>query len=122
MIKQRPAIGLTLDLKFSICVYLCSSVVPFSIGGQMLRRAAMIGGAVASEQDLAQMGATRARLARPSAPRTIHMSADEADRLGAASVPIHYVTETIRSTETGAPTALMELAYRLAVDESPYVK
>jgi hypothetical protein len=25
------------------------------------------------------------------------------------------------TTETGAPTALMELAYRLAVDESPYV-
>ena len=38
-----------------------------------------------------------------------------------ASFPIYYITGTIHSTETGSPTALMELAYRLAVDESPYV-
>ena len=36
--------------------------------------------------------------------------------------PIYYITGTIHSTETGAPTALMELAYRLAVDDSPYIK
>ena len=40
----------------------------------------------------------------------------------AASTPIYYITGTIHSTETGAPTALMELAYRLAVDESAYIK
>src|SRR5207237_9412032 len=33
-----------------------------------------------------------------------------------------YSTCTIHSPESGAPTALMELAYRLAVDESPYIK
>ena len=38
------------------------------------------------------------------------------------STPIYYITGTIHSPETGAPTALMELAYRLAVDESPYIK
>src|SRR5437868_823125 len=38
------------------------------------------------------------------------------------SAPVYYITGTIHSTESGAPTALMELAYRLAVDESPYVR
>ena len=42
----------------------------------------------------------------------------EAEKLVAASTPIYYITGTIHSPETGAPTALMELAYRLAVDES----
>src|SRR5262249_4153450 len=46
----------------------------------------------------------------------------EADRLVDQSFPIYYITGTIHSPETGAPTALMELAYRLAVDESPYIK
>ena len=35
---------------------------------------------------------------------------------------MYYITGTIHSPETGAPTALMELAYRLAVDDSPYIK
>ncbi|HKP11419.1 MAG TPA: M14 family zinc carboxypeptidase, partial [Blastocatellia bacterium] len=55
-------------------------------------------------------------------PRTIRMNDDEADRIVNESVPVYYITGTIHSPETGAPTALMELAYRLAVDESPYVK
>ena len=40
----------------------------------------------------------------------------------AKAVPVYYITGTIHSPETGAPTALMELAYRLAVDESPYLR
>jgi hypothetical protein len=35
---------------------------------------------------------------------------------------VYYITGTIHSPETGAPTALMELAYRLAVDESRYIR
>ena len=46
----------------------------------------------------------------------------EAERLVAASFPVYYITGAIHSPETGSPTALMELAYRLAVDESPYVR
>src|SRR5271155_1425252 len=38
------------------------------------------------------------------------------------SWPVYYITGTIHSPETGAPTALMELAYRLAVDDAPYIK
>ena len=82
----------------------------------------MIAVAVASEKLLAQMDENRARLAKLADPRTINMDDAEADRLANASTPVYYITGTIHSPETGAPTALMELAYRLAVDESPYVR
>jgi Zinc carboxypeptidase len=82
----------------------------------------MIAVAVASETLLGRIEENRARLARLADPRTIGMDDAEAARLVAASYPIYYVTGAIHSPETGAPTALMELAYRLAVDESPYVK
>jgi hypothetical protein len=82
----------------------------------------MIAVAVASERLLAAMEDNRARLAKLADPRSIAMDDAEAERLVAASFPVYYVTGTIHSPETGAPTALMELAYRLAVDESPYVR
>ncbi|HWG60039.1 MAG TPA: M14 family zinc carboxypeptidase [Candidatus Acidoferrales bacterium] len=82
----------------------------------------MIAVAISSEANLAALDENRARLAKLADPRTIHMDDAEADRLVNASVPVYYITGAIHSTETGAPTALMELAYRLAVDESPYVK
>jgi hypothetical protein len=93
----------------------------FSIGKTEEGRE-MIAVAVASERLLAQLDENRARLARLADPRTINLDDNEADRLVAQSTPVYYITGTIHSPETGAPTALMELAYRLAVDESPYVK
>jgi Zinc carboxypeptidase len=45
-----------------------------------------------------------------------------AARLVAETTPVYYITGAIHSPESGAPTALMELAYRLAVDESPYIR
>jgi hypothetical protein len=77
---------------------------------------------IASEALLAKLDENRQRLARLADPRTIGMNDAEAEKLVADSVPIYYITGTIHSPETGAPTALMELAYRLAVDESAYVK
>jgi len=82
----------------------------------------MIAVAVASEKLLAAMDDNRARLGKLADPRTIALDDTQADDLVAASFPVYYVTGTIHSPETGAPTALMELAYRLAVDESPYVR
>jgi hypothetical protein len=82
----------------------------------------MIAVAVASEQLLARLDENRARLAKLADPRTINLNDDEADKLVTASFPIYYITGTIHSDETGAPTALMELAYRLAVDDSAYIK
>jgi hypothetical protein len=93
----------------------------FSIGKTEEGRE-MIAVAVASEANLAKLEENRARLAKLADPRTINLDDAEADRLVDASVPIYYITGTIHSPETGAPTALMELAYRLAVDESPYIK
>src|ERR1044071_4226162 len=82
----------------------------------------MIAVAVASESLLSKMEENKARLTKLADPRTINMDENEADRLVADSFPIYYITGTIHSPETGAPTALMELAYRLAVDNSPYIK
>lgn len=93
----------------------------FSIGTTEEGRE-MIAVAISSEANLAKLEENRARLAKLADPRTINMNDAEADKLVAASTPIYYITGTIHSPETGAPTALMELAYRLAVDESPYIK
>src|SRR3989441_11328062 len=82
----------------------------------------MIAVAVASETLLAKLDENRARLAKLGDPRTINLNDEEADKLVAGSFPIYYITGTIHSRETGAPTALMELAYRLAVDDSAYIK
>ncbi len=93
----------------------------FSIGHTEEGRE-MIAVAVSSEENLAHLNENSARLAKLADPRTIHLDDAEADRLVDASVPVYYITGTIHSPETGAPTALMELAYRLAVDESPYIQ
>jgi hypothetical protein len=93
----------------------------FSIGTTEEGRE-MIAVAIASESLLAKLDENRARLNKLADPRTINFDEGEADRLVAESFPIYYITGTIHSPETGAPTALMELAYRLAVDESPYIK
>lgn len=82
----------------------------------------MIAVAVASEQLLSRLDENRARLTSLADPRMINLNDDEADKIVAASFPIYYITGAIHSIETGSPTALMELAYRLAVDESAYVK
>jgi hypothetical protein len=82
----------------------------------------MIAVAVSSEENLKHLEENRARLAKLADPRTIQLNDAEADKIVAQATPIYYITGTIHSPETGAPTALMELAYRLAVDESPYVR
>src|SRR5215207_195984 len=82
----------------------------------------MLAVAIGSEQLISKLDENRARLSKLADPRTINMDEAEADKLVAASFPVYYITGTIHSTETGSPTALMELAYRLVVDNSPYVK
>ena len=78
--------------------------------------------AISSEENLAKSEENRARLAQLADPRTIGFDDARAAGLAAASVPVYYITGAIHSPETGSPTALMELAYRLAVDESTYVR
>jgi hypothetical protein len=93
----------------------------FSIGKTEEGRE-MIAVAVSSPENLKNLDENRARLAKLADPRTIKLDDAEADKIVAQAVPVYYITGTIHSPETGAPTALMELAYRLAVDESPYIR
>ena len=93
----------------------------FSIGSTEEGRE-MIAVAVSSEENLKKLEDNRAKLAQLADPRTLQLNDAEADKIVAQAVPIYYITGTIHSPETGAPTALMELAYRLAVDDSPYIK
>src|SRR5689334_3795512 len=82
----------------------------------------MIAVAVASDSLMANLDRNKANLAKLADPRSINMNDAEAARIVGETTPVYYITGTIHSPESGAPTALMELAYRLAVDESPYVK
>ncbi len=82
----------------------------------------MIAAAIADEKLLATAKENSAHLAQLGDPRLIGMNDATAEKLISQSVPIYYITGTIHSPETGAPTALMELAYRLAVDDSPYIR
>ena len=82
----------------------------------------MIAVAVASEELMRRLDQNKAMLAKLADPRTIGMNDAEADRIAAEAAPVYYITGTIHSPEAGAPTAMMELAYRLAVDESPYIR
>jgi len=93
----------------------------FSIGKTEEGRE-MIAVAVSSEENLKKIDENQQKLAKLADPRTIHLSDSDADKIVNDALPVYYITGTIHSTETGAPTALMELAYRLAVDESPYIK
>ena len=93
----------------------------FSIGTTEEGRE-MIAVAVSSEENLKKLEDNRGKLAKLADPRTLQMNDAEADKIVAQAVPVYYITGTIHSTETGAPTALMELVYRLAVDDSAYVK
>jgi hypothetical protein len=82
----------------------------------------MVAVAVADESLLKNYKENDARLAKLADPRTINMNDATAAGLVKQSVPVYYITGTIHSPETGAPTALMELAYRLAVDDAPYIQ
>jgi hypothetical protein len=93
----------------------------FSIGTSEEGRE-MIAVAIATESVMAKFDDNRARLAKLADPRTIKLDDAEADRLVEASVPVYYITGAMHAPETGAPSALMELAYRLVVDDSPYIK
>ena len=78
--------------------------------------------AIGSDALMAKYEQNRAKLAKLADPRTIQMNDEEAAQIASTAAPVYYITGTIHSTEAGAPTALMELAYRLAVDDAPYVK
>jgi hypothetical protein len=82
----------------------------------------MIAAAIADAELLADAKENDARLAQLADPRKIGLDDVRARQIIDQSWPVYYITGAIHSPETGAPTALMELAYRLAVDDAPYIK
>ncbi|MBZ5537144.1 MAG: hypothetical protein LAO31_14410 [Acidobacteriia bacterium] len=91
----------------------------FSIGKSEEGRE-MIAVVVSSEENLARLDELRGITAKLADPRKI--SDDEAKKLINLGKPIYYATGAMHSPETGAPEMLMELCYRLAVEESEFVQ
>src|SRR3984885_14809527 len=73
--------------------------------GQTEEGREMIAAAIADEPLLAQQKENDTRLAKLADPRTIHMDDAVAAGLVKQSFPVYYITGTIHSVETGAPTA-----------------
>ncbi|MEO8192777.1 MAG: M14 family zinc carboxypeptidase [Gemmatimonadales bacterium] len=76
----------------------------------------MIGLVIADEATIQNLEKYRTDLGRLADPRGV--TAAEKERLIREAKPIYWLSGSIHSTETGSPEMLMELAYRLAVDES----
>src|SRR6266550_1341040 len=76
----------------------------------------MIVMAIADDSVIADLESHRAQLARLADPRGL--GAAEKARLIREAKPIYWLSGSIHSPETGSPEMLMELAYRLAVDEA----
>jgi hypothetical protein len=93
----------------------------FSIGKTEEGRE-MIAVAVSSDANMAKLEENRQRLAKLGDPRSLNLDDAAAEALVQQTTPIYYITGTIHSPETGSPTALMELAYRLIVDDHEYIK
>ncbi|HSM36718.1 MAG TPA: M14 family zinc carboxypeptidase [Longimicrobiales bacterium] len=80
----------------------------------------MLAVAVADEATIAAIDRHKEIARRLADPRGL--SAGEADRLIADAKPIYYATMGLHSPETGPPEMAMEVAYRLAVEESPFIR
>ena len=75
---------------------------------------------VADEATIANLEQHRADLGKLADPRTT--TEEEAQRLIGTAKPIYWATGAIHAPETGSPEMLMELVYRLAVDEGEHVR
>ncbi len=76
--------------------------------------------AVADEKTIANLDKYKEMLAKLADPRKT--SEAEAKQLIGTSKPIYWITSGMHSPETGGPEMLQELAYRLAVEETPFVQ
>ncbi len=76
--------------------------------------------AISSDANMAKLDQLKATTARLADPRGI--SETEAQNLIATGKPFYWLSGSIHSPETGSPEMLMELAYRLAIDESPAIR
>ncbi len=75
---------------------------------------------VADEQTIANLDRYKQALATLTDPRRI--SDADARKLIPDAKPIYWITSGMHSPETGGPEMLQELAYRLAVEETPLIQ
>lgn len=75
---------------------------------------------VGSEESIAGLEANKAALHALADPRVT--SPEEAERIIDAAKPVYWSVGAIHSPETGSPEMFMELAYRLAVGESEFIR
>ena len=75
---------------------------------------------VSSEANIRALESNRGHLARLADPRGLTDA--EASRILDTAKPIYHLMGGLHSAETGPPEMLMELAYRLAVEDSPLVR
>jgi hypothetical protein len=75
---------------------------------------------VSDEANLAKLDRYKEITAKLADPRKI--SETEAQALIAEGKPFYWASGSIHSPETGSPEMLMEMAYRLAVEDSPFIE
>ena len=91
----------------------------FSIGTSEEGRE-MLAVFVSDEENLANLYYYREITAKLADPRGL--SEADAQKLISEGKPIYWADGSIHSPETGAPEMLMELAYRLAVEDTPFIQ
>jgi hypothetical protein len=75
---------------------------------------------VSSEANLKNLEANRQNLKQLADPRGL--SPDTIRKLVASTKPHYHLTGGLHSAETNPPETLMELGYRLAISEEPYIQ
>ena len=75
---------------------------------------------VSDEANLAKLDRYKEITAKLADPRKLNET--EAHTLIAEGKPFYWASGSIHSPETGSPEMLMELAYRLAVEDSPFIE
>src|SRR5580704_5558610 len=76
--------------------------------------------AVSDEANIAQLDRLKEITAKLADPRKITDA--EAQQLISAGKPFYWASGSIHSPESGSPEMLMELAYRLAVEDTPIIQ
>jgi hypothetical protein len=76
--------------------------------------------AIADEATIRNLDQYKDMLAKLGDPRKI--TPEQAQQLLHTAKPIYYINSGIHSPETGGPEMLIELAYRLIVEETPFIQ
>jgi hypothetical protein len=76
--------------------------------------------AIADDTTIKQIDKYKGMIASLTDPR--RTTEEQAQQILKTAKPIYWITSGMHSTENGGPEMLIELAYRLAVGESPYIQ